>query len=445
MKEMEQLLQVTVSSGSDVVLARQRAQSLALLAGFPVNKQTSFATALSEISRNALTFAGEAKVQFSVRRIDERNYLAACVRDNGPGIRQIKEFGAKWETHVAFQGQGIASARRLVKYFSIECGSSGGTCVTLGIPFPEDAQLTPKEIAGWVEQLVAQKPRNLLEEADCRNQELLHALQELQEKDARLNVQLAETNRLNQELATNQEQLENRVAERTAKLQESVDELIAFSYAVSHDLRAPLRAINGFTSTLMEEHVHNPSKEAQELAQRIDQATERMDSLIGDLVTYAQVTRAKLPLFPLNPQEVVDEVRDLYGTRSVPCEFTIQREGAFPTILANGPILQTCLTNLVDNALKYCKKGEAANISLTGKILGTLWEIRVIDSGIGIDPAHHARIFQVFQRLHGHEYPGTGIGLALVKRWVERMGGAVGVDSQLGKGAEFWIHLPLAP
>jgi anti-sigma regulatory factor (Ser/Thr protein kinase) len=173
------IIKLKVQSSADVVLVRQRAQAIAELAKFDTIKQTSFATALSEIARNSLQFASSAFVEFVVVTEGVSNYLTAVVTDNGPGIAEIRARGGQWDRSVVFDGHGIRSARKLVKQFSIECPAAGGTVVKLGIAFPARSNVTPESIASWCAGLMLQKPRNLLEEMHHRNQELVLTLDEL--------------------------------------------------------------------------------------------------------------------------------------------------------------------------------------------------------------------------------------------------------------------------
>ncbi len=432
-----------VENNADLVLIRQRAQTIAELAGFDTLRQTSFATALSEIARNALQFAAAGRVTFSIDAQADRIYLAAQVEDNGPGIREIRDHGGSWNGAILPRGHGIASARRLVKIFAIDCPPAGGTTVKIGIPFPEGHLVSSGAVASWTACLIDQKPRNVLEEITHRNQELLNALEALQLKEAELQRQMAQDAVLRKELAESHDLLEARVAERTASLLLSNQELRAFSYTVSHDLRAPLRAINGFVQILLECHLRPDDADAAELAQGVVQASSRMDSLIQDLVAYTQITKVPIPLHPVDSRKLIDELLCQSESHPRPENASFETLGQFPLVAANPAILQNALSNLVENALKFRKPNSGAAIVFRGDPNGKNLRIWVEDDGIGIAPDHHKRIFLVFERLHGREIPGTGIGLALVRRWVAAMNGSVGVESDLGQGARFWIELPL--
>jgi signal transduction histidine kinase len=438
------IISIKIQSTADVVLARQRAQAIAEMARFDTLRQTSFATALSEIARNALQFARGGRVSFSVEAHGPTRYLTAQVVDDGPGIQELRDCGGRWDRNVELPGHGITSARKLVKLFSIECPASGGTGVKLGIPFPEELPPHNEEIQSWGSRLSQRRPLTLLEEMHLRNQELLTTLEALQRKEMQIEKQMAQDAILKAELAESRELLEKRVRERTDSLTISNQELRAFSYTVSHDLRAPLRAINGFIQLLLDEHVRSDDPPAAELARNVLQATSRMDALIQDLVAYTQVNKASMVLKPVDCAGLIAELLKQYAPRLGPERARIERSGTFPMIMANPAILQSAVNNLMENALKFRKPGGEAAINLRGAPNGTNFRLWVEDEGIGIAPVHHERIFQVFERLHGREIPGTGIGLALVKRWIAGMQGSVGVESDVNAGARFWVELPLA-
>lgn len=437
------IIQLPIQSPADVVLARQRAQAIAEMAQFDTIKQTSFATALSEIARNALQFASDGKVSFAIESYGNLHFLTAAVTDRGPGIDKVLERGGLWDRDIVFEGHGINSARKLVKQFSINCPAAGGTIVKLGLRFADGFIVGPELVASWTAKLYKQKPRNLLDEVFHRNQELVAALDELQRKETELELQVANDALLKSALAESKQSLEARVKERTEALTLSNEELRAFSYTVSHDLRAPLRAINGFIHQLLEEQAHPQSEVATEAVKRIFLAVDQMDNLIQSLVAYTQVNKIPIPLKEVNLRELIHDLLKQYEARLVLEQTRVEVTGEFPTITANHAILHNALLNLLENAFKFRNPTGEAFVRFrgapdTGKL--RLW---VEDDGIGIAPEHHERIFGVFERLHGREIPGTGIGLAMVRRWVAGMQGSVGVESAFGQGARFWIDLPL--
>jgi len=241
------------------------------------------------------------------------------------------------------------------------------------------------------------------------------------------------------------ETLEQRVVERTQQLESANRELEAYSYSVSHDLRAPLRAMQGFAQALLEDYSDELDPTGQEYAQRIVAASRRMDDLIQDLLDYSRLSWMDVQIKPVKLTEIVTEVlADL--------EADIRAHGAYievveplPYIMGQRILLAQVMINLLTNALKFVEPNTFPHIRVSAETTNGCARLWVEDNGIGIAPEHRERIFQVFERLHGIEtYPGTGIGLAIVRKAVERMDGQVGVESRQGGGSRFWIELPTA-
>lgn len=238
--------------------------------------------------------------------------------------------------------------------------------------------------------------------------------------------------------------LERRVEERTARIAEANEELRAFAHTVAHDLRAPLRNVEGFATALLEDEAERMSADGRLFAERIVAAVVRMDRLITDLLAYSRLSRAELRLERVDLGIVVKTVlRDLEGQ--------IADSGArldigypLPAVQGNATILVQVLANLVSNAIKFVERGVAPQVTITGSRDGMAARLLIADNGIGIAPEHREHVFGVFERLHGHErYPGTGIGLAIVKKGLERMGGTVRILDREG-GTLFELTMPAA-
>ncbi len=238
--------------------------------------------------------------------------------------------------------------------------------------------------------------------------------------------------------------LEHKVEERTAKLQELNSELEAFSYSVSHDLRAPLRSMESYARILYDEHADRLSDEGRHFAFRIMKNAEKMDRLMLDVLTMSRVSRSELILVPLDLDKVLQEVIDQYPDLAA-AHRVITAETPLGKVLADHSSLIQCFSNLLQNALKFVPKDRVPEIRVSSERIDETLKISVRDNGVGIDPQMHARIFGMFERAGPFDVPGTGIGLAIVKKAVERMGGTVGVTSELGAGASFWIQLPEVP
>jgi signal transduction histidine kinase len=243
--------------------------------------------------------------------------------------------------------------------------------------------------------------------------------------------------------------LEQLVTERTAQLQASVGELEAFAYSLAHDLRAPVRAIHGFTQMVLDLPREQVGPDAVELLNRVVTAAVRMDSLIQDVLALTNVVRRPVTLSPVNVdvlvRALVQERPELCPPRAV-----IRIESPLLPVLGHEALLSQCLTNLLINAVKFVEPGVVPQVRVwtegpDGSATTTTPFVRiwVEDQGIGIAPEAQARIFEIFQRLHSTaHYDGSGIGLAIVRKAAERMGGRAGVGSVVGKGSRFWLDLP---
>ncbi len=237
--------------------------------------------------------------------------------------------------------------------------------------------------------------------------------------------------------------LEKRVQDRTMELQESKGEMEAFTYSVAHDLRTPLRAMHQFAQILLEDYRSKPlDAEGRQCLQRIIAASGKMDLLVQDLLSYSRLTRETLPMEDLDPKPVIDDLLSDLAPLIKARGAVVKVQGRFGPVRSNRPMLFQSLTNLVSNALKFVAPGVQPEVLIRGERRDGFLRIWVEDNGIGIDPAHHERIFRVFERLHGGEaYPGTGIGLAIVRKAMEHMNGRVGVESEPGKGSRFYVDL----
>lgn len=238
--------------------------------------------------------------------------------------------------------------------------------------------------------------------------------------------------------------LEQRVAERTAKLEELNGELEAFSYSVSHDLRAPLRALQTYARVLCDEFKATLPEEGRRYAERIARNAEKMDQLTQDVLTLSRITRGETPLTPIALDHFIAEVVDQYPDLAA-VHHHIEICAPLGSVLGHGPSLTQCFSNLLQNAVKFIPEGRTPRVRVYSQIAERTVRVYVEDNGIGIDPAHHKRIFGIFERASGSNVAGTGIGLAIAKKAVERMGGAIGVDSSAGAGARFWVELARAP
>jgi len=235
------------------------------------------------------------------------------------------------------------------------------------------------------------------------------------------------------------DQLERMVAERTAALRESNADLETFSYSISHDLRAPLRAMQGFSQILFEDLRDKLQPHHLQYMRRIMASANRMDNLISDVLAYTRVVRSDLALVPVDLDQLVHDIVQTYPhLRSEKAD--LQIEGPLHPVLGNEAALTQCISNLLGNAVKFVPIGKRPVVRVRSELKDEHVLLWVEDNGIGIAPEHQGRIFEMFNRLDT-QYEGTGIGLTIVRKAVERMGGKVGLESTPGEGTRFWIQL----
>jgi signal transduction histidine kinase len=260
-----------------------------------------------------------------------------------------------------------------------------------------------------------------------------------QEVATQLAIAMAQA-RLFERIKRQAEELEQRVRERTSELQTANKELESFSYSVSHDLRAPLRAIDGYALMLAEDCGAQLDAEGRRLLGVIRTSAERMGRLIDDLLNFSQVGRRPLALAPLDMRALAGEVVAEASTLHPKARIEL---GALPAATGDRALLRQVWANLVGNALKYSARQASPLLEITGISNGQETVYAVRDNGAGFDMRYYDKLFAVFQRLHREdEFEGTGVGLAIVQRIVARHGGRVWGEGAVGKGASFHFALP---
>lgn len=238
------------------------------------------------------------------------------------------------------------------------------------------------------------------------------------------------------------EELNAALARQIRDLAAANQELDAFSYSISHDLRAPLRAMQGFSEALLEDYGERLDATGHDYAGRIVAASRQMDALIQDLLAYSRLVRVEVKLDPVSLETVVDEACGTIEMEVKERGGEIIVERPLGRVLAHRTVLGQIVTNLLANAVKFTKADTPPVVRVRSESDRGRVRLWVEDNGIGIAPQHRERIFRAFERLHGaQQYPGTGIGLAIVQKGAARLGGQAGVESEPGAGSRFWVEL----
>lgn len=368
--------------------------------------------------------------------LDERAQLDATLRSIGEAVVAVDLDGrVRFMNPVAEQLLGMSEAEAAGRLFedvfhlaqdadaNVQVGSIYRVVISTGTPrfnvelhagSAAGADAQHDWIAGCYPVLIDDRPRGAV----------ISAMDITRLKDAQRKL-----NEANQTL-------EQRVLERTEALAETNLELHAFAHTVAHDLRAPLRNIQGFAAALMEDETPRLSATGRLFVQRIDGGVGRLDRLITDLLDYSKLTRGELPQGPVGLERAVQlSLADL-DTQIGASGARVEVVSPLPVVLGNEALLVQVFNNLIGNAIKFVAPGVVPHVLVRAHASDDRVRLEIVDNGIGIAPADRDRVFGVFERLHGQErYPGTGIGLAIVRKAADWMGGSVHMEDAPGGGA----------
>src|SRR2546426_6226310 len=411
---MSLILSVAIKYEHDVVAARQRARQIAGLLGFDSQDQTRIATAVSEIARNAFTYAGGGRVEFAVEGRTAPQLFTVKVLDHGPGIADLSRILSGRYTSPTGMGVGIVGARRLMDNFVITSEPGNGTAVTLTKIVPRDvAVITAEGMSDIVGSLARQRPRTPMEEVQLQNQELLRALEELRAREEelrRLNGELEDTNR-------GVVALYAELDEKADHLRRADDLKSRFLSNMSHEFRTPLNSILALSRLLLDPADGPLSPEQATQIGFIRRAAEDLFELVNDLLDTAKIEAGKIVIRPVEftVENLFGALRGMLRPLLVNESLTLAFDdvSALPALHTDEAKVSQILRNFISNALKFTERGEV-RVSARSSEDGRAVVFAVADTGIGIAPEDHEAIFQEFAQVESRlqrVVEGTGVGL----------------------------------
>lgn len=389
------------------------------------------------------------KVRGSFQDISERKLAEITLRDSEERFRTAFEFSASGMCLTGLDGM-------LMKVNTAMCEMLEYTRKELeGVHFnqithPEDAEIghdsIRKMMTGFIPGISFEK-RYLTKSGEAVWAQVYTALL----RDAMGSPQyfitqltnITKRKKAEKEIERHNIELEERIRERTAELEGKNKELETFAYSVSHDLKAPLRGIDGYSRLLQEDYGQKLDEEGLTFLNNVRQATVQMNQLIDDLLAYSRIERRTWQVVELDLREMIDTILSSYTDEIANRRITLKIADIPVTVASDPEGVNMVLRNLLANAFKFTREVTSPLIEVGGKETGDSVLLWVRDNGIGFDMAFSDLIFEIFQRLHrSEEYSGTGVGLAIVKKAVERMGGRIRAESEPDKGAVFYFEIP---
>lgn len=439
------IVTIPIESEADVVAVRQRAHRLAELLGFERQDQTRIATAVSELARNAFSYAGGGRAEFLLDPTAVPQVFHARISDKGPGIADIQTILDGQYRSKSGMGLGILGARRLMDHFKIDSKAGKGTTVEIGHDLPRRAApVTRTKLAEVSATLQKDGSSDPLEALRHQNRELMQSLEEIRRKDEeskQLDRELSDTNRgvvaLYAELDERAEQL-RRASELKTK----------FLSNMSHEFRTPLNSVLALSRLLLDRVDGELTPEQERQVGYIRRSAEDLLELVNDLLDLAKVEAGKVDIKP-SAFTVVElfgslrgALRPLLNGKAVELGFEIPDN--VPDLFTDEAKVTQILRNLISNALKFTEEGEV-RVTASFDAEKKRVNLSVRDTGIGIAPQDHARIFDEFSQVDTKiqkRVKGTGLGLPLSRSLAELLGGELMLESVLGQGSVFTLSIP---
>jgi PAS domain S-box-containing protein len=397
------------------------------------------AATISPIKDKAGTIVGASNV---ARDITERKRSEEALREGEKQFQTVVNAIPQMAWTARADGSIFWYNQRWFDY----TGTTLEQMVGLGWERLHDPTMLPKVIEGWTLSLENGQPFEMefpLRAADGHYGWFLTRVFPLKDDAGNVvrwfgtNTDLSQKREADEEIRELNANLENRVVERTAELEAANKELEAFSYSVSHDLRAPLRAVNGYSQAVLEDYGEQLPEEGRRDLQTIRDGAQRMGVLIDDLLKFSRLSRTPLNMQPVNTGNLIGNVLESLSSQRQGRQIDI-RIGELPECQGDASLLNQVWANLISNALKYTRRRDAAVIEIGCKLEHDENVYFVRDNGAGFNMRYVDKLFGVFQRLHrADEYEGTGVGLAIVQRIIHRHGGRIWADAVVNQGATF--------
>ncbi|MFN7139843.1 MAG: ATP-binding protein, partial [Limisphaerales bacterium] len=433
------ILTVDLRFEPDVVLARQRAAQLGDLLGYNRQDQVRIATAVSEIARNAIQYAGRSKAEYYITK--QREF---CIRisDRGRGITNLEDVLEGRSVSRKATGLGITGVRRLLPIFEIS-STPQGTTVIMGKSLPPMCPVDSDKMADLARELAQETPRSPLEEIQKQNRELIAALEEVE----RSRVELRQLNRELEDTNRGVVALYAELEEKAEYLRRASDLKTRFLSNMTHEFRTPVNSIMSLCRILLDRLDGDLTSEQEKQVQFIQKAATDLSALVNDLLDLAKVEAGKTTV-QAEDFEVAELFATLRGTlrpllsHSTSIQLVFEEPHNLPTLHTDRVKVSQILRNLISNSLKFTERGEVRvrAVAESGQKISFL----VSDTGVGIAPEHQERIFEEFVQLEGahQKFRGTGLGLPITKKLTELLGGRISVDSKPRLGASFCVTIP---